>query len=486
MNPIKGNLLWIGLLGVLAFVFLAPAAIAQDFDMDCQPGVGPPCDDNPVSSLGLYKIWVLPPYRPMFIGYPGYNPATGVLTSPTLNDAATVVGRSAPHPLDADPPDLAGTPVGTAGTIISDLMFLVRPLGFEGPPGTREVHTEVVSLNMTDPLGSGTWVHAGAPAFGLPLSPGEVESLSWSDPPNPAQDFPAESFFDVVAEVFIPAGGAGWPGEVVYNPAVTPMVVHNNNLNRFPPKVVYIHGVTPAVPVLFTTNNPPTWVANSLFGFMVLAGHGMDYLYDNGSDMAEFEDIVNAAPLMPLPLVRCDGAESGGTGFVDATCAPGPRMYAYPVTDVNGSMTDLYIGTDDCNSANYSATCEPPGWTFAVERVQMPHDDGKTPHGAPSPGPTGNCPCRVHWSGPAGLPGAAFAFGFNNKQPSHDVGWTAVDSVSTYNAAWGLNLVGMGLGPVHGPAVVIPAVSQWGLVALTLLVLAAGTVVLRRHRALTG
>lgn len=487
MNPIRRWSQWIGLLGVLALVLVTPVAIAQDFGKDCQPAVGPPCDDDPIDSLGQYKIWVLPPYRPLLVGHPYYDGVT-TLTSPVMHDPQTIVGRSAPHD-DGDLTDTTGADVGSPPpTIISDADLIVRPPGFEGPPGTREVHTELRSLNMNALDGSGAWLHAGAPGFGLPLSPGEVESQAAPGSP-PADDFPADSHFNVLAEVFVPPFGA-WPGAIVYNPAPTPMnpagtpMVVEATILDFPPAVIYIHGSTPAVPVLFLEAGPG-WFANAPFGFLILAGHGMGYT-DQPGDVADFGDFMGSAPgTPPPPTVGCDGAESGGTGIVDPICVPGPRMYAYPATDTTGTMSDLYIGTEDCYAASYSAICMPPGWTFAIEYIPMLHDPPKTPHGVVTPGPNGLCPCRVHWNGPPGLPGGAFTFGFNNKQPSHDVDFLALDAGLGAASNWAMS-VGSGLGPVHGPALVIPAVSQWGLAVLVLLVLAAATVVLRRRRALAA
>ena len=187
--------------------------------------------------------------------------------------------------------------------------------------------------------------------------------------------------------------------------------------------------------------------------------------------------------------VECDGMESTGSGAVDSSCDPGPRMYAYPVTDPNGNMTDVYIGTDDCNAGNYSAVCMPANWSFTVERLTQDHYPEKTPHEDHSPGPEGHCRCQIHWNGPAGLPwneeaeANFFRFGFNSKQPSHDVGWQTVDGVGSVDENWA-GAVGAGTGPVHGPAMgPIPAVSHWGIFVMLLLVAAAGTVVIRRRAA---
>jgi hypothetical protein len=270
-----------GLATVLAVLLLANSAQAQNFP----PG---PADDT-TQSLGSYRVYIHPAYRPLFAGYPGYNAATFRLESPILFDQTTVIGRSAVH-THGSPADLPpGTPVGTAGTMISDASFTLVPPGFQGPPGTHEVHTEVYSLNMLD--GSGAAVRAGIFAPAQPISPGEVESQQL--PPNP--DFPAESFFDVFVEVDIP--NLGGMTAIIYNNA--PLLVAANNLTNLPPRVVYTHQNSTAVPVFFRNGNPGFWTAGSLLGWLVLAGHGIDY---GTADIAEFEEFMDTVPEMPLPF----------------------------------------------------------------------------------------------------------------------------------------------------------------------------------------
>ncbi|UCC29272.1 MAG: hypothetical protein JSU86_13845 [Phycisphaerales bacterium] len=193
--------------------------------------------------------------------------------------------------------------------------------------------------------------------------------------------------------------------------------------------------------------------------------------------------------------VNCDGAESSGTGA--NSCDGNVRMYAYPVTEEDGQdLTDVYIGTDDCDPAKYSEVCSPPGWTFAIETTTEDHYPEKTQHGALSAGPDGLCPCVAHWNDGGtggGLPSNAFIFGFNNKEPSHDVGWRTIDALaSSANEDWA-KMVGAatdatdGLGPVHGPRTgVIPTVSGWGFAVMLLLIAAAGTVVIRRRAAVAS
>ena len=270
----------LGTVGAIAILGSTESASAANFDLG--PG------DDLTSSLGGFQLYVNPTFRPLFQGYTGYDPA-GVLTSPKLFDPNTVIGRSAVH-LDASTADITGTAVGTAGTIISDGNFFKVPVGFEGPVGTNEVHTEIRSLNMTH--ASGAAVRVGS-AFGLPVSPGEVESL------NTGMDFPAESFFNAFAEVDIPAMGS-FPGATVENTDAM-LLRGDTNLNAFPPKVVYIHTGSDPVPVYFQTDDPGgEWVAGDRLGSLALAGHGIDFANTPG-DMALFDNRLNNPPFPPPP-----------------------------------------------------------------------------------------------------------------------------------------------------------------------------------------
>ena len=270
---------------VLGAIALFPSSVqAAVFDTG-------PADDN-TSSLGNFRIWVDPDFRDLVAGFPGYDPGTFRLTSPTLYDPSTVIGRSNIHE-DGDATDIGGTSVGTAGTIVSDGSFSAVPPGFEGPNGTREVHTEVRSLNMT---GAGAAVRAGS-AFGLPVSPGEVESLSGNSG-DPDLDFPAESFFNIFAEVDIP--GLGGIGATLFN--TDPLLITGNEpLTEFPPKVVYIHGGTEAVNVFFRDDHPnDLWDAGDRFGRLVLAGHGISFS-NSDEDIRAFEEIIGGEEPMIVP-----------------------------------------------------------------------------------------------------------------------------------------------------------------------------------------
>ncbi len=274
MNLVRRELYLIAvLIGVVALLVTVPVSVAADFNDNCNLlNVPPPCDDV-TPSLASFSVYVRFPYHGMMVGYPGYDPVTHILQSPTLFESATVIGRSAAH-MEGSPADINGTPVGSSGVMISDSDFLVVPPGFE-VTGGREVHLEIVQLMMSN-FGGGAAVRAGATPFGLWLSPGEVESQSASG--VPANDFPGDGFFNVFVEIDLPVAGA-FPGATLYNPSpadlfpARPLVVLAPNEMAFPPSVIYVHGQTSAVPVRFRFSSPGNWPANALFGWLRMAGH---------------------------------------------------------------------------------------------------------------------------------------------------------------------------------------------------------------------
>jgi hypothetical protein len=261
----------------------------------------PPQGDDNTSSLGSFKIQVTNQFAGMFAGCPGFN--NPILTSPTMYDPFTRVGRSAAL-LDGSAADTNGVAVGTAGTNVSEAMLFAPP-GFpcQGATGacasganTREIHTEVRSLKMANLSGGLPVVRAGvwydnANVQNPPsrVSPGEVESHSGPGG-LPANDLPASSFFDIFVQVDIPACG-GFPGATVYNQV--PLIVKNPNLTALPPRVVYLHDTSSVVPILFLNANPGRWNANDVLGYFVLAGHGIGFT-NSQSDVTEFNNFMSS------------------------------------------------------------------------------------------------------------------------------------------------------------------------------------------------
>lgn len=279
----------------------------------------PPQGNDSTSSLGSFKIQVMPQFVPLFynpgppaIACPGFDPTTNILSSPPLSDPATLIGRSMEIP-DGSSGDINGVPVGMPSGIIQPAFvgesMLIPPPGFpcsgvsncSSGPNTAEVHTEIESLHL---LGSGAAVRAGqwynnATTATWPpnkISPGEVESQSG---PNgtAATFFPASSFFDVYVQVDMPACPAftnAFPGGTLYN--LMPLVVKNNQVTSFPPKVVYLHDSTSIVPILFLADNPGFWHRDDILGYFLLVGHGV------GSNQDDFNTFMGKQSNATCPI----------------------------------------------------------------------------------------------------------------------------------------------------------------------------------------
>jgi hypothetical protein len=138
------------------------------------------------------------------------------------------------------------------------------------PPATREVHSQIRQLNLKTYPPSGTPVIvtvAAAPAISI----GEVESQSPSG--NPANDFPARSFFDMYVHITLPAcGSGGFTGATLYNRPNQPLVVKNDTVTSLPPGDVYEHDASSEVPLLFAAPGKHG-KRDEFFGCVILAGH---------------------------------------------------------------------------------------------------------------------------------------------------------------------------------------------------------------------
>jgi len=344
----KPNLLT-AYLGAVLFAFcggLAPPAVADDFENPVPanpPGepATPPWNEQ-TFSFGVFRLQLdtnNPPWLNLLAGYPGYNAVQNTLTSPKLFDPATIIGRS--KAFKHGSPPTQGVNVGHDATTVLfagglNPSFPLIPDFFKGPTAkfnTRKIYTEVRSLQLVsfgisactnaDPIydvppgfGGGQALVSAGSLLGLPVCPGQVQSDSASG--NAANDFPAESFFDMFVQVMLPAWGA-WPMALLTNGE--PLVVENTNVINLPPTVVYLHGLTAAVPVYFanSSTNPDgstNWNAGERFGWLILAGHGVQFdcstatnvlhatfgQNNTNNGMAVARDDFYGRPLCPPPL----------------------------------------------------------------------------------------------------------------------------------------------------------------------------------------
>lgn len=302
--------------GLLAVVFaVSVLAIAPAYSQNF-PGKG----DDTTSSLGSFKIQIATNFQAAVNGCPGYDPTTRIWTSPTMFDGTTLIGRSDVL-TDGSPADLNGVPVGTANTLVSENMLSAPPgwpcLGATpcaAAPGTNEVHTELRKLKLVA-LACGASpslpvVRAGT-AYSSPMkiSPGEVESHA---APGGGPDFPASSFFNMFVQVDLPACG-GLPAATVQNNL--PLIVKNNNLTAFPPRVIYIHDQSSSVPVVFAAGGP---FAGQTLGYLVLAGHAANFTCSQ-ADQDEFNNFMASQPVGTCPSNACAPPSGGGCSVANGT-----------------------------------------------------------------------------------------------------------------------------------------------------------------------
>jgi hypothetical protein len=272
---------------VASFLFLAavPSALGQSFP------TAPSNQSEP--SLGRFQITVAPAFRSLFPtdtppGF-GYNPTTHVLSSPLLNDSDTMLGESATVAGGFNPtPGSTTVTVGAGGSAVSvtnnSTFYPLVPSTFSSAkPGTDEIFTQIQSFDLTN--GTGTNVLAGSAApLAAAGSYGQVQTETGATGGVPTNmDFPARSFFDVFVEIQVPLPS----GSVdLYNPLADPLLVQADGLTALPPKVVYIHNKSSAVPIVIS-GGP---FNGDTFGTLDLAGHGVGYSINNPADVMSFND----------------------------------------------------------------------------------------------------------------------------------------------------------------------------------------------------
>ena len=297
--------LWFTVVLLVACMATLPVS-AQNFPTT--PG------NDTVASFGKFWILIDPPFQPLFTGCPGYDPATHVLQSPTLYDNnTTVIGRSKSI-VENSHDDTAGVPVGSAGTTVGD-GNLTEPSGFHVAANSNEVHTELHYLNMitygAGPIArvrAGVCYHhaasttcpASSPPF--PISPGEVVSNNATPGSHP--DFPARSYFNVFAQIDIPACPlpAHFPATTVANKK--PLMVETASIGGFPPSgVLYSHDPSSAVAVKFVAAGQvgnTKWKKNERLGCVILAGHGIIPQFP----IRKIGEVQDAPSVVPVALQK--------------------------------------------------------------------------------------------------------------------------------------------------------------------------------------
>ena len=193
----------------------------------------------------------------------------GVTHGEPVVDPATVIGRSDPF-FHGDPEEVGAVIFGGGQGAYPDTAAIagepcVIPDGYpEQPLWGHEIHTEMLSLDMTNAVGD--YVKAGQPFFdsvaGTPQqrfyrnSFGEVQGL--------ANDFPGDSFFNIFVEVY-----SADLNQKFYNK--TPMLVRAE-IDQFPPDVglprsVYLHDPSFGAVPLFNADGLHV-------AYLLSAGHG--------------------------------------------------------------------------------------------------------------------------------------------------------------------------------------------------------------------
>ncbi len=213
-------------------------------------------------------------------------------------DNYTQIGRSDPH-VDGDMTDEdTGADVCLAGTadnclplgpnLVKDGDFEVLPADDnepfdEGPEGTQEVHTQILSLDMEACQFQADPQPAGPIQFKrLKLNPGlrsigEVESLGIN-----GSNFPGEGFFNLFVEATVDMGA----GDVTLFNKI-PLLLENQKIDKFPPSDWLHYDHTNAVDVFYKDDEGK----DQELGWIEVASHATAFPYIN-KYCDESEDVM--------------------------------------------------------------------------------------------------------------------------------------------------------------------------------------------------
>ena len=236
-------------------------------------------------TLWSFQIAINPAYQPYFASvyndglFPGSSYANGILTSPLLQDSSSPIqiGASSPFVGSAGP---TGVAVGGANPINVKDSALTAPVGWTDTGG-RKIYTRINGINATD-TGNRFSLLVGSAASDQPASVGEVQSLSGTQ--NPANDFPAQSFFDIFCDVTIPTAGTFYnsaPAITSYNTPLT-----GTASTGYGPYAVQLFGHTSISTVTVyarTDNSNAGWSAGDAIGTLQLLPYGASYVPEPAS-----------------------------------------------------------------------------------------------------------------------------------------------------------------------------------------------------------
>jgi hypothetical protein len=252
-----------------------------------------PCNEN-TQSLGQFIIMVAAPFQAALNGVQGYDPTSGLFISPLLYDSNTIIGTSTAYTDGSRPASLtvgataSGPPAVTAVTETNTNAPTAVPAGY--PTGQDAISTAILNTSLAAngfQVNIGASYPSGGNAAGM-VDLGEVQASNCSNNvPAGCNDFPAQSFFDVFADISVPGLGD------FSNPSNQPLVVSSTLPagSSLPPKVLYVHGQSGSVSIVGDTNNPN--FAGDTLGTFVLTGHGASY-QNTPSDDELFGDELEA------------------------------------------------------------------------------------------------------------------------------------------------------------------------------------------------
>lgn len=283
---------------VVMVLFAAQSALPQ-----CEGSFPSSPGNEETNSMGKFRIAIAEDFQDLFAVNGWYTPDfydvdSKRLESPVIFDNNTVILVSAPHDHGSDVDLNTGTQVGELDSPeviypafnVTDEDIGPAPPGFQGGPGTREIHTEIYRFLMEyGPL----TLRVGRGYNVDPPSYGEVESKDGDMYP----ELEGESFFNIFVEVELE--GLDGSGEVATLENREPLLVMApDSVCHLPPNVIYVHGNSSAVPIYFTNSNSwGNWNEGDLLGHLVLSGHGV------GVDESTFQAAwgeMDAAGEMPI------------------------------------------------------------------------------------------------------------------------------------------------------------------------------------------